>query len=152
MSNIYFAQCGNQIKVGIAINVRKRLSGLQVASPLPITLLGSIAGDRHVEKTLHEQLRGFHVRGEWFRDCQEVRDIIKRATESHDAVPFVENHKAKPGKFGAVARVIWPTKTSAHVAAIAGVDDRTAKRWLSGQYDPPAVVVAALISEIFKRE
>lgn len=55
-------------------------------------------------------------------------------------------------KFGAVARVLWPFKTSAHLAAIAGCEDRTAKRWLSGEFEPPAIVIAAVIVEITKRE
>lgn len=54
-------------------------------------------------------------------------------------------------KFGAVARVIWPDKTAAHVAAIADADERTAKRWLAGEFEPPAIVIAAVIVEITKR-
>ena len=54
-------------------------------------------------------------------------------------------------KFGLVARVIWPDKTAANLAAIAGSDERTAKRWLAGEYEPPAIVIAAIIVEITKR-
>jgi hypothetical protein len=51
-------------------------------------------------------------------------------------------------KFGAVARVLWPHKTAAHVAAIAGRDERTAKRWLAGEFEIPASVIIAVILEI----
>jgi hypothetical protein len=54
-------------------------------------------------------------------------------------------------KFGAVARVLWPEKTAAHVASIADSDERTAKRWLAGEFEPPAIVIAAIIVEITKR-
>ena len=54
-------------------------------------------------------------------------------------------------KFGAVARVIWPDKTAAHIGVIAGVDERTAKRWLAGEFEPPAIVIAAVIVEITRR-
>lgn len=54
-------------------------------------------------------------------------------------------------KFGAVARVVWPEKTAAHIASIAGSDERTAKRWLAGEFEPPAIVIAAIIVEITKR-
>lgn len=54
-------------------------------------------------------------------------------------------------KFGAVARVLWPFKTAIHIAAIAGVEERTAKRWLAGEFEPPAIVIAAIIVEITKR-
>jgi hypothetical protein len=53
-------------------------------------------------------------------------------------------------KFGAVAKVLWPFKTAAHIAAIAGRDQRTAERWLSGEFEPPAIVIAAVIVEITK--
>lgn len=55
-------------------------------------------------------------------------------------------------KFGSVAKVLWPEKTAAHVASIAGADERTAKRWLAGEFEPPAIVIAAVIVEITKRE
>ena len=54
--------------------------------------------------------------------------------------------------FGAVAKVIWPIKTAAHLAAISGRDERTAKRWLAGEFEPPGSVLAAVIVEITKRE
>jgi hypothetical protein len=54
-------------------------------------------------------------------------------------------------KFGAVARVLWPDKTAAHIAAIADSDERTAKRWIAGEFEPPAIVIAAIIVEITKR-
>ena len=53
--------------------------------------------------------------------------------------------------FGDVARVVWPVKTAATLAALAGKDERTAKRWLAGEFEPPGVVIAALIVEITKR-
>lgn len=54
-------------------------------------------------------------------------------------------------KFGAVAKVIWPFKTAFHLADIAKVEERTAKRWLSGEFEPPGIVIAAVIVEITKR-
>ena len=54
-------------------------------------------------------------------------------------------------KFGAVARLLWPFKTAAHIAAIAQANERTAERWLAGEFEPPAIVIAAIIVEITKR-
>ena len=54
-------------------------------------------------------------------------------------------------KFGAVAKVLWPVKTAAQVAAIADTNERTAARWLSGEFEPPAIIIAAVIVEITKR-
>lgn len=53
-------------------------------------------------------------------------------------------------KFGAVAKVLWPHKTAANIAAIAGRDERTAARWLSGEFEPPLVVVMAVLNETFR--
>ena len=55
------------------------------------------------------------------------------------------------GNFGKVAKVLWPFKTAAHIASIAGKDERTAARWLSGEFEPPGIIIAAIIVEITKR-
>lgn len=52
-------------------------------------------------------------------------------------------------KFGIVAKVLWPVKTAAHIAAIANTNERTAARWLSGEFDAPLCVVLAVMNEIF---
>jgi len=54
-------------------------------------------------------------------------------------------------KFGAVAKVLWPYKTAAQLAAIAETNERTAARWLAGEFEPPAIIIAAIIVEITKR-
>jgi hypothetical protein len=54
-------------------------------------------------------------------------------------------------RFAVAARALWPVKTAAHLAAIAGRDERTAKRWLSGEFEPPNCVIAAIVLEITKR-
>jgi len=54
--------------------------------------------------------------------------------------------------FGPVARLVWPFKTAAHLAAIAGTSERAAARWLSGEIEPPGLLLAALLTEITKRK
>jgi hypothetical protein len=55
-------------------------------------------------------------------------------------------------KFGPVAKLLWPHKTAAQLAVIANTNERTAWRWLSGEYEPPAIIIAAIIVEITRRE
>lgn len=55
-----------------------------------------------------------------------------------------------PGNWVIGARAYWPNKTAAHLASIAGKDERTAKRWLAGEFEPPKSVIAALIAEMLK--
>lgn len=56
------------------------------------------------------------------------------------------------GKFGIVAKALWPLNTAATIAAIAGKDERTGARWLSGEFEPPGIVLAKIMVEITKRE
>lgn len=51
-------------------------------------------------------------------------------------------------KFGAVAKLLWPVATAKTLGQIAGQSHRTAERWLSGEFEPPAVVIAAAIYEM----
>ena len=69
------------------------------------------------------------------RDCQQPDRIVGRP------------------KFGDVARVLWvPPNTAAKLAAIGKVSERTAERWLSGEQEPPYVIVEATMHETFKRD
>jgi hypothetical protein len=55
-------------------------------------------------------------------------------------------------KFGLVAKALWPLKTAAHLAAIADSTERTAARWLSGEIEPPGILLTAILHEITKRD
>lgn len=60
--------------------------------------------------------------------------------------------KIVPRKFGMVARVLWPGKTAAQLAFIASTDERTAKRWLRGEHEPPTNVMLACIVEMLRKQ
>jgi hypothetical protein len=68
-SRVYFIHCiGTQFcKIGVAINVNKRLANLQCANPHELRVLATRPGDRDLEMTLHTYFRYKRVRGEWFR-------------------------------------------------------------------------------------
>jgi hypothetical protein len=55
------------------------------------------------------------------------------------------------GQFGKVAKALWPFKTAAHLASLAGKDERTAARWLSGEFEPPLIIFIAVLSEMAKK-
>jgi hypothetical protein len=57
-----------------------------------------------------------------------------------------------PRKFAAVAKVLWPVKTALCLADIAKTNERTAKRWLRGEYEPPLSVVLAVIHEMLREQ
>lgn len=54
--------------------------------------------------------------------------------------------------FGRVAKLLWPFKTAAHLAAIAKTNERTAARWLSGEFPPPFSIIEATMHEIFNED
>jgi hypothetical protein len=54
-------------KIGFtSLPLRRRLSLLNTASPFPLLLQGARFGSYKDEKRLHQRLRQFHYRGEWF--------------------------------------------------------------------------------------
>lgn len=52
---------------------------------------------------------------------------------------------------GDVARLLWPTKTAAHVAAVVGCSERAAEFYLAGDREWSGDALAALVAEILKR-
>jgi hypothetical protein len=73
---------------------------------------------------------------------REAREIEGRILQGRDV--FV-----RTTKFAQVANVLWPVKTAAHLASIANRDERTAKRWLAGEFEPPNAIVLAVMAEVF---
>ena len=72
----------------------------------------------------------------------QAREIEGRLLSGHDKI-------VPAPVFPSVCRMLWPHKTAAELAAIAGKDERTAKRWLSGEHEPPIDVVLAIVNRIF---
>ncbi len=85
---------------------------------------------------MHGVLRGQpSVATEMQGHCVPGRDILVR-----------------PTKFAAVCKVLWPTeKIAPKLAELSKRDERTAKRWLAGEFEPPICVVLAVINAIFER-
>ena len=84
---------------------------------------------------------------------------MRTAFDNSETVATEIGGKLRPGQdkivrriFGPIARVVWPHNTDAHVAAIADCDPRSARRYLSGEIEPPGIVLAAILTEITKRD
>lgn len=73
------------------------------------------------------------------------REIYRRSASRTDEL-------VAPSKFGRVAKLIWPFKTAQVLADLGKTTVRTAERWLSGEHEPPASIVAILLVEIIKRD
>lgn len=149
---IYFAASKGEIKIGISRDVKQRLTQLKTARG-ELELLGTIKGDLDLERAFHKKLKPYHVHGEWFRDCAEVRAAITHGFNCfEEAEPSIPKRDGAKMKWIGIARLLWPKKTASHLASITGKDERTGKRYLEGQNEPPGAIVAAIVAELFKRE
>lgn len=64
------------VKIGVSNNVEQRLANIAKEEGCIGDLILTIAGNRRTEASQHRRFAKWHVRGEWFRDCPEVRRLI----------------------------------------------------------------------------
>jgi T5orf172 domain len=74
-------------KIGVAVDVKKRLQGIQTGSHLPVTLASAEAVEAdvaiHVENYAHWILREQRLSGEWFRVTPEqAKQAVHEAVEA----------------------------------------------------------------------
>lgn len=81
------------IKIGRALNLRKRMSGLAIGCPHPVGVVAMISTpyiEDHpvptLETDLHSALKAHRIRGEWFADVQAVRDCLRAATAERGGI------------------------------------------------------------------
>ncbi len=55
-------------------------------------------------------------------------------------------------KFGRVCKALWPVKTAEELAAVVGCAVRTAAYEISGEREPSARSVVAVLNEFMRRE
>lgn len=67
---VYFIHdaASHAIKIGLAKDVERRLSILQIGNPNCLQLIAVIPGDERLEHLLHYAFMPDRIRGEWFRD------------------------------------------------------------------------------------
>lgn len=75
---IYFIQSANgPIKIGFTDNLVERIDSLQVGNPSELRLLALVEGDKKTEAILHELFVASHIRGEWYRNTQDIVRFMK---------------------------------------------------------------------------
>lgn len=87
MPVVYWVRAGdtNQVKVGWADDVARRIKGLQIGCPEVLILLRVEDGGRTMEARLHQHYKDKHVRSEWF-----VLDATDVAVDLKTLPPVVE--------------------------------------------------------------
>ncbi len=77
MGNVYFAICGDLVKIGYAADVALRLVQLQTGNPTPINILAVLTGVApHVERMYHREFHDLRQLGEWFSYRGRLRVVI----------------------------------------------------------------------------
>jgi hypothetical protein len=76
---------------------------------------------------------------------------IATATKLQGRFSTGDDKIVPPQNWAWFARHCWPDKCAATLASIGKRDERTAKRWLSGEFEPPNAVMVALIQKLFER-
>jgi hypothetical protein len=95
------------VKIGYSAWPVRRLSALQVASPVDLAILAKIWCLSQWEKELHEVFRDSRVRGEWFRRTPKLMRVIDAAA-SND--------------FGRVVNVLYEDYEPSGEDAVLGAD------------------------------
>ena len=77
----YHPESQSPIKVGISVDIDRRLKQLQTGNPDRLFILGWIPSSdyKELEKKLHRDLASKNIQGEWFRlNAYEVIELLQR--------------------------------------------------------------------------
>lgn len=164
---IYFIQAvaGGPIKIGKAVDVRRRLIQLQKQYSLQLTVLGVIEGYTQEEKSFHEMFAMSRVRGEWFEQSPELIDFIQANSHPFDcSVKFVKPTKRdRPTSKSYDCSIkftffsFWKEKeiergrkiTTQEVAHATGVSRATISAYLSNKVDRPDLEIIDKLCKYF---
>lgn len=75
---LMLAKGAGAIKIGFSTKYpssRKRT--LQTGNPHELKLVMLLQGTQRDERRYHDQFAHLHIRGEWFKDCRELRDYFR---------------------------------------------------------------------------
>lgn len=88
---IYFIQekGTNAIKIGITTNVLSRLHSLGTSNPYELELLATTNGTEEDEKNLHEKFSKYRLKGEWFKENDELLKLIKETRNLMDENQYI---------------------------------------------------------------
>lgn len=145
---VYFARyffSPPRIKIGISGHPGKRVRSISVSEGVAYELIGTIEGGAHREREIHNSIRKFRIKGEWFRDCDEVNATIQNCFNN-----FALANAGKPQliseNFGKCWKALFPFKSAEELAFRIGCSKRTAEYELSGEHEPSSRAIAALIN------
>jgi len=78
---VYIIQSNNEVKIGVAKNVKKRMQQIQTSNQHTLNLIGTkeTDDDYFLETEIHHYLYDYRIRGEWFRLSEnKMNSLIKK--------------------------------------------------------------------------
>lgn len=95
-ANVYFIQAGDKVKIGISINVKARMTKMQVGSAEKLELLLTLPGGAEHEKRLHTLFASDRLSGEWFSMSAAIRNFITESSHetSHEVDDMADLREA----------------------------------------------------------
>lgn len=131
MGKVYFLHdaANKSIKIGwTAGDPLKRLYHCQIGNPNTLKLIGFVEGERVQEQEWHDRFGFYHLRGEWFREVENLMEAIAEysimpAEQStydenwHPLRKYRDKHKISQAK----------------LASLIGVQDAAVCKWEKGK-------------------
>lgn len=148
---VYFIRYGASVKVGITADLTSRLAAIRRDGRRGAEVIAAVRGNHALERALHRKLRQHAMGGEWFRDCREVQAAIQNAINNFEAADIDLPLRRNSSVLSEIAKLLWPTKAAAELAALVGCTERAAEHWLGGTHDWSGDAVTTLMAEILKR-
>lgn len=149
---VYFIQAdvGGPIKIGVAQDLRSRLSTLQTSSSAKLILLAHMPGYEPEEYALHQKLAAYRIRGEWFQPHPDVLAEVARASEHDQIIPRAYIPKSpeqldraeRTEKFlrstfvCAIKFAFGDNPVASEIAELVGVTERAVRNWLNEESTP----------------
>jgi hypothetical protein len=85
-SFVYFIQNDRtfSIKIGVSVDVKRRLSALQTATQDRLQVVGVMSGGGDLEREMHEKFAHLRLSGEWFSVSPMLLEFVSKNTEPYD--------------------------------------------------------------------
>lgn len=123
---VYFleSQANLYIKIGWTVNLDRRFRTISTMSPVPIKVLGVMAGGEEVERKVHFRFSESCHHGEWFEPSDSLHDFIREHASSGMEDELVRPRRAVPrggSSYMALGKLAkFAMTTEDHIRTIAG--------------------------------
>jgi len=92
VGSVYFIQATNSkaIKIGVSVDVKRRMTDLSAYSWEPLTLLGWISSSDMSEAEAHERFVKDRIKGEWFSPSDDLLGFIETSCKKGYPAPVIK--------------------------------------------------------------